>query len=129
MSQDFAFRLESNKPFDTVVENIEKQTAEHKFRVLAVHDVQETLAEKGFERKPLKIIEVCNAGFAHQALQKEIEVALFMPCRFAVYTESDKTIVSLNRPSVIAQMLPDAGLEELAGGVEETLKQVMKASV
>jgi uncharacterized protein (DUF302 family) len=129
MPENFAFRLETNKPFDTVVENIEKQTAEHKFRVLAVHNVKETLAEKGFERKPLKIIEVCNAGFAHQALQKDIDVALFMPCRFAVYTKGDKTIVSLNRPSVISQMLPDAGLDELAGGVEETLKQVMQKSV
>ncbi len=129
MTMEFAFKMESDKPFDTVVENIEKQTAEHKFRVLAVHDVQETLAEKGLEREPLKIIEICNAGFAHEALKKDIDVSLFMPCRYSVYTEDGKTVVKLGRPSIIAQMMPEAGLKELAEGVEETLKDIMKESV
>ena len=125
----FAYRLESDKPFDTVVAAIEKQTAEHKFRVLHIHDVQATLAEKGFRRDPVKIIEVCNAGFAHEALGKDMNVALFMPCRFAVYTEGDKTVVTLGRPSMIAQMMPNAGLTELAVGVEQTLRSVMEKSV
>ncbi len=125
MDMDFAYTLESDKPFDDVAAAIEEATAAHQFRVLAVHDVQATLAEKGLERGPLKIIEVCNAGFAHQALKKEPAVALFMPCRFAVYTENDRTIVKLARPSMIAQMLPESGLTELAAGVEETLEKVM----
>ena len=88
-----------------------------------------TLAEKGFERGPLKIIEVCNAGFAHKATQKDIHVALFMPCKFTVHTEGNKTIVTLARPTMIADMLPDAGLNELASEVEDTLKKVMAAAV
>jgi uncharacterized protein (DUF302 family) len=123
------YRLESDKPFEAVTDNLEKLVPKHQFRVLAVHDVQKTLAEKGFERGPLKIIEVCNAGFAHQALQKEIDVAQFMPCKFAVYTEENKTIVALSRPTLIAEMLPNSGLEKLAGEVEETLKKVMQAAV
>lgn len=125
----FAYRLESDKPFDLVVENLQHQTAEHKFRVLHVHDVQATLAEKGFQRDPVKIVEICNAGFAHQALNHDMNVALFMPCRFAVYTENGKTIVTLGRPSLIAQMMPDAGLNELADSVEATLKNIMGKSV
>jgi uncharacterized protein (DUF302 family) len=126
---ELAYTLESTKPFDQVVAAIEGNTAKHQFRVLAVHDVQATLAEKGLQRGPLKIIEVCSAKFAHQALQKEAEVALFMPCRFAVYGEGQKTIVKLGRPSMIAEMMPDAGLEELATDVEVTLKRVMQESV
>ena len=76
-----------------------------------------------------KIIEVCNAKFAHQALKQEPTVALFMPCRFAVYSDQDRTIVKLARPSMIAQMMPDAGLSELAADVEETLKKVMAEAV
>lgn len=129
MDMDFAYTLESDKPFDAVAAAIEAATAAHQFRVLAVHDVQATLAEKGLERGPLKIIEVCNAGFAHQALTKEPAVALFMPCRFVVYTENDRTIVKLARPSMIAQMMPDSGLTELAAGVEETLRKVMAEAV
>src|SRR5512137_2096186 len=114
MMAAIAYRLESNKPFDEVVANLERETAEHKFRVLHVHDVQATLAEKGFQRGPLKIIEVCNSGFAHKALQQDITVGIFIPCRFAVWTEGGKTHVSLGRPSMISQMLPSANLDSLA---------------
>ena len=126
---EMGYSLTSDKPFETVVENIEKNTAENQFRVLAVYDVQATLAEKGFERGTLKIIEVCNAGFAHKALQQDIAVAMFMPCRFTVYSIGDKTIVTLAKPTMISQMLPDAGLDELAQSVEGTLKTVMEQSV
>jgi len=127
--QDLSYTLESKKSFDEVVANLEKQIPEHQFRVLAVHNVQETLAEKGLERAPLKIIELCNAKFAHTALQASPDVALFMPCRYAVYGEKDRTVVKLNRPSMIAQMMPGAGLDDLANGVEDTLKKIMEASV
>ena len=129
MENKLAYTLVSDKPFAAVVENIEKQVAEHKFRVLAKHDVQATLAEKGLERGPLNIIEVCNAGFAHKALQYEELISLFMPCRFSVFTKDDKTVVNLARPSMMADMMPIEGLAELAGEVETTLKDIMEKSV
>lgn len=129
MSNKMSYRLTSDKSFETVTENLEKLSPENQFRVLAVHDVQATLAEKGLERGPLKIIEICNAGFAHKALGITPDVALFMPCRFTVYTESDQTIVNLARPSMIAEMMPGAGLDELAGDIENRLIEIMKAAV
>lgn len=129
MDKQLSLKMESNKPFDDVVANVEKQSAANQFRVLAIHDVQATLAEKGLTRDPLKIIEVCNGKFAHEATGKDMNVALFMPCRFAVFTEGDKTIVNLARPSMISQMLPDSGLEDLAASVEVTLKKIMADSV
>lgn len=129
MTDTFAYQLRSDKSFDEVAANLERLSPEHQFRVLAVHDVQATLAEKGFERGPLKIIEICNAGFAHEATQKDINVALFMPCKFTVHTEDNQTVVTLARPTMIAEMLPNAGLNELAETVEETLKKVMVEAV
>jgi uncharacterized protein (DUF302 family) len=129
VKMEIALTLKSSKPFEQVVSAIEANTPKHQFRVLAVHDVQATLAEKGLERGPLKIIEVCNAKFAHEALQKSPEVALFMPCRFAVYTDGGKTVVKLGRPTMIAEVMPKAGLDELATGVEAVLKQIMQESV
>jgi len=125
----FAHTLSSKRSFDQVVSNIEANVPKHQFRVLAVHDVQQTLAEKGLKREPLKIIEVCNAKFAHEALQKDAEVALFMPCRYAVYVEGGETVVKLGRPTMISDMMPRAGLEQLAADVEETLKRIMEESV
>lgn len=115
----------SNRSFTETCEALERLCPENQFRVLAVHDVQATLKEKGFERDPIRIIEVCNAGFANEALNKNIHVSLFMPCKFVVSESSGKVTVTLGRPSVISQLLPGAGLESLAGEVEERLSAIM----
>ena len=64
----FERTLTSDKPFAEAVRTIEKKAAEKAFRVLHTHDVAGTLAEKGFPREPLKIIEICNAKYASQVL-------------------------------------------------------------
>ena len=127
--KSLAYTKSSKQSFETVAANLEKNSADNQFRVLAIHNVQETLAEKGFEYGPLTIIEVCNAGFAHQALQKDVDVAMFMPCKFTVYTENDKTMVTLARPTMIADLLPGRGLEKLAQSVETTLMNVLVDSI
>lgn len=129
MEMNLAHTVTSSKPFDEVVAALEDNTVKNMFRVLHTHDVQATLEEKGFERKPLKIIEVCNAGFAHKALNKAIDVAMFMPCKFVVAEVDGKTRVTLVRPSMISQMMPEVGLDELAEEVEGTLKKVLEASI
>jgi uncharacterized protein (DUF302 family) len=127
MMFEMEYRMESGKSLDALSELIEKTAPEHNFRVLAVHNVQETLSEKGFEIKPLKIFELCNAGFANEALKKDLSVALFMPCKIILRTENDKSLMILGKPSVISQMLPDSGLEEMAKKVEDNLIGLMNA--
>lgn len=129
MDSDFSYKMTTEKPFDDVVSAIEENTAENQFKVLYIHDVKATLNDKGFERDPLKIIEVCNAGFASTALGKALDVAMFMPCKFVVADKGNNVEVTLVRPSMIAQMMPDAGLNDLASEVESTLKTIMEKSV
>jgi len=119
------YTVESDRSIDDVSAFLEKIAPEYNFRILAVHDVKETLAEKGFEINPLKIYEVCNAGFAYKALSKDINVAMFMPCRIILRQEKGKTVITLARPSMISQMLPDSGLDDLAGEVEMQLKELI----
>jgi uncharacterized protein (DUF302 family) len=118
------YEVESRRPFDDVVSDVEKLTVEKKFKVLHVHDVQATLAEKGFERGPLKIIEICNGKFAHEALAKSMSVSIFMPCKINVFTENGKTKVKVMKPSAIADFMPDAGLNELAGEVDTIVTEI-----
>lgn len=122
---EMGYTVESKRSFEEVLSRLEAAIPESGFRILAVHDVQRTLQEKGFELKPLKIIELCNAKFAYEALGREIDVALMMPCRIVVRSEGNKSIMTLARPSMISQMFPDAGLEKLAGEVESVLKRIM----
>jgi uncharacterized protein (DUF302 family) len=124
-----SYELTSTKSFETVVANLERLSPENQFRVLHTHDVQATLADKGFARGPLKIIEVCNAGFANTALGIDVDVALFMPCKFVVYEAGGTTHVTLGRPSLISQILESPGLQELAADVETRLKKIMHEAV
>lgn len=119
------YNVDSQKGIEDIAALLDEKTPEHNFRILAVHNVTATLAEKGFEIKPLKIYEVCNAGFAYKALSKNINVAMFMPCKIILRQEEKKTVITLVKPSIISQMLPDSGLEILAGEVETQLKALI----
>lgn len=83
--------VRTTKSFDEAVRAVEQITAAKGFRVLHVHDVAATLAEKGFPREPLKIIEICNAKYAHEVLQKDIGTALMLPCPIVVYARDGHT--------------------------------------
>ncbi|MEE9554700.1 MAG: DUF302 domain-containing protein [candidate division Zixibacteria bacterium] len=115
----------SEKQFDDVVSGVEKTTAERGFRVLHIHNVKATLEEKGFERGPFKIIEICNAKFAHKALGINEDVALFMPCKINVYTKDGKTVLSAARPKVISEFFSEPGLKELADEVDGIVRSIV----
>jgi len=121
----FGYYVDSNKSFDRLAGEIEKAATARGFRILAVHDVQATLADKGFKIEPLKIFEVCNAVFAHDAVSRDIRAAMFMPCKIVLSERGGSSSITLVRPSMIADLLPDSGLEALASEVEQTLKEIV----
>ena len=81
--KNFQYTVETKKSFEEAVSAVEQNTAAKGFRVLHTHDVTATLAEKGFQREPLKIVEICNAKYAHEVLQKDINVASCFRARSA----------------------------------------------
>ena len=89
-------------------------------------DVAATLAEKGFPRSPLKIIEICNAKYDSQALNRD--VSLMLPCPISVFIEQDKTHISTFLPSSISQFFPEAGIEQLSAEVEAIVLQIVDES-
>ena len=116
--QKFDYTVETKKSFNEAVTAVESKTQEKGFRVLHTHDVQATLAEKGFQREPLKIVEICNAKYASQVLEKDIKISLMLPCPISVYTEKGKTFISALRPKVMKDFYPDAKIEQQAEEVD-----------
>ncbi|MCL5772802.1 MAG: DUF302 domain-containing protein, partial [Firmicutes bacterium] len=119
------YTVDTNKSFDEVVALFEKKIPGNNFRVLHIHDVKATFKEKGFEREDLKIIEVCNVKYAKEALEKDINIGLMMPCKINVYKAGGKVRISLLRPSLLASFFPGAGIEKLGVEVEKILKKVI----
>ncbi|MBM3266264.1 MAG: DUF302 domain-containing protein [Candidatus Sericytochromatia bacterium] len=116
-----AYTVESDRPFDDAVAAVEAEAAAAGFRVLHVHDVAATLASKGFDREPYKIVEVCQAAAAHEALGKEPLVGLLMPCKINAWTHGGKTVLSAIRPALLAEFFPEHDLGDLAARVERQI--------
>lgn len=124
--RDFERTVMSKKPFEEAVATIEKRSAEKGFRVLHTHDVAAALAEKGLPREPLKIIEICNAKYANEVLNKDVKVSLMLPCPISVYVQGGKTYISTLLPSSIADFFPRAGIEALASDVERIVLEIIE---
>lgn len=124
--KEFQHTVRSEKSFDLAVSSVEQKSAQKGFRVLYTHDIAGALAEKGFAREPLKIVEICNARYAHEVLSKDVNVALMLPCPIAIYVKDGKTFLSTLRPSVIADFYPTAGIDEIAGAVEKTVLEIIE---
>jgi uncharacterized protein (DUF302 family) len=115
----------TNKSFEEVVAAIENKAAANGFRVLHTHDVAGTLAEKGFPREPLKVIEICNAKYASQVLNKDVKISLMLPCPISVYVKAGKTYISLMLPTSMVQFFPNAGIESIASEVESIILKII----
>jgi uncharacterized protein (DUF302 family) len=125
---DFHRTFATTRSFDDAVRAICEATPAKGFRVLHVHDVQATFRDKGIEREPYKIIEVCNVKNAKLALDADPLVGLMMPCKINVFTQAGKTVVSLLRPGLLATFFPSAGLEAMIADVETSLTQIADAA-
>jgi uncharacterized protein (DUF302 family) len=128
MKLELGFTVESKKSFGDAVTAIEASCAAKGFRVLHTHDVQATLAEKGLERGPFKIIEICNSKFAHKALGIDETVGLFMPCKINVYIKQGKTVISAMRPSLISEFFENRELKEVADEVDAIVRSIVNES-
>ncbi|WP_073031001.1 DUF302 domain-containing protein [Desulfosporosinus lacus] len=122
------YSVTTTKSFEEAVKSVGEQTEANGFRVLYVHDVQETLAEKNFKIQPLKILEVCNAKFASNALEIDLVVSLLMPCKINVYSEEGKIIISTIRPTSLATIFNKQELRSFAEDVEKVLISIIDQS-
>ncbi|MGB4441878.1 MAG: DUF302 domain-containing protein [Coriobacteriia bacterium] len=123
---DMDVTITSGKDFDATVQAVLEETAAAAFRVLATHDVSATLAEKGFDRERVTIIEVCNAKHAHAVLAADVRIGLMLPCPIMVYAEGDAVKVTTMRPTAIGGFFPEADLRDVPDEVERAIVGIME---
>ena len=121
------FKVESSKNMDQVCQNLEKAVIAHKFGVMTVHDLNETMKKKGvqFER-PCRIFEVCNPHQAKKVLEKNMDLSAFLPCRISAFVEGGKVLLVTLKPTALVSLMNMSDLQPVAQEVEETLVQIMK---
>ena len=125
---DFDYTVTTEKSFDEAVNAIEQNTKEVGFRVLYVHDVAKTLAEKSFQIEPMKIIEICNAKSAYTVLKADIKIGLCLPCKINVYNKDGRTFISGMRPIILPQLFPNADLGNLPVEIDAIIRGIIDKS-
>ena len=124
----FDYTVRTDKEFDQAVEAVKQGTADAGFRVLFVHDVAATLAEKGFNRERVSIVEMCNAKFASQVLASDVKIGLMLPCPIMVYAEKGQVFITTMRPTLIGEFFPDVDISSVADQVEAVLVGIIDAA-
>ncbi|PIN90128.1 hypothetical protein COU57_04500 [Candidatus Pacearchaeota archaeon CG10_big_fil_rev_8_21_14_0_10_32_14] len=123
-TEDFAYIVETEKSFDEAVVSVLKSVEKKGWSLFNVYDIKERLAVKGFEQKPLKIIEICSAKHANNFLNKNRLISLCMPCKINVLEEDEKVEIIGMKPTIISQFFPEVSKEE-AQEAEKDIKEII----
>jgi uncharacterized protein (DUF302 family) len=119
--------MESRKSLSDVCAAMEPVVQKHKFGVLAVHNLKETMARKGvaFSRDCF-IFEICNPVQAKKVLEARMEISTALPCRISVYQEGDSVRLATIKPSEMLASYQVPELAAVAKEVEEAIVSIMK---
>lgn len=113
--------VETEKPFEQAATDLDAAVKRHGFGVLHIHNLGETLRNKGIEFKEhCKVFEVCNPVQAAKVLSTDMRLNMALPCRISVFTENGKTKIGLIKPEeMLASLSDDAALVQVGKEVEQ----------
>ena len=115
------YTITSAKDFSQVIADVKQALSEIKFGVLWEMDIPSKLKEKGVDYAgQYRVLEVCNPQEAKKALETNVKVGYFLPCKIVIYVENGSTNIGMVRPTALVQML-GSELAEFAEGVEKLL--------
>src|SRR3989344_4583419 len=121
-TNDFAYIVETKNSFDDAVVSVLKSVEQKDWTLFQIYDVKERLAAKGFEQKPLKIIEICSGKYANQFLSKNRLISLCMPCKINVLEDDGKVRIVGMKPTIISHFF----LEVSPGEAEQVEKDIIE---
>lgn len=125
---DYSHAAEVHADFAEVVAATREELAAEGFGVLTEVDVKATLKAKiDVDRDDYVILGACNPGLAHQALQAEPELGVFLPCNVVVYRTGDATRVSAVSAEQMLGLVENDALTPVAREVSEKLQRVVAA--
>lgn len=119
--------VETPKSVEQAVSDLEAAVQGHKFGVLHIHNLQETLTKKGVDfPHACQILEICNPQRAKEVLAEDMDLNMALPCRVSVYSKGGKTKIGMMEPSAMLKSLSDSpALARAAQEVEEAIIEMI----
>ena len=112
--------------FDEALAQMEAALKKEGFGVLCQIDIQAKLKEKlGVDFPRYVILGACNPPLAQQALQKDINLGLLLPCNTVVYEDGGQVHVGAVDALRMLSVANDPDMEGLAREVNEKLRRAL----
>ncbi len=127
-SRDSAFQATIKSSYDDVLEKIGTALKEEGFGILTSLNMQAILKEKlGASFRRYSILGACNPPLAQQALDRDLDAGLILPCSIVVYEGDGGTVVSIANPMAMMSLLDNAELRPIAAEADVKLRRVLRA--
>lgn len=122
----YGFSRSLEIPFDKVIERVKATLKDEGFGVLTEIDLKAKFKEKlDKDFGEYMILGACNPSFAFEALGREMDLGLLLPCNAVVYEKDGKTVVGLIDAVKMMEVTHNPELAEFAGEVNERLKRAL----
>ena len=123
----YSFTKKVPMGYDDAVSYVTEALKKEGFGVLTNIDVRATLKKKiGADMRPYVILGACSPHHAYEAIQKETELGLMLPCNVIVYVnDNEDTIVSAIDPVASMQAIENPALMDTAMEVQGKMKKVI----
>jgi len=124
------YTKETSRSIEEIEQRLRESAQRHKFGVLHVLDIKQTLQGKGIDLgKECRIFDVCNPQAAKSALQHDMKASAVLPCRIAVYgNDGGYTLATVN-PTDLMRATGLSGVEALAAEIEKEMFAIIDETV
>jgi uncharacterized protein (DUF302 family) len=112
---------ESKYGFEATVDSLTNKLGTFSWKLVVVHDLQQTLKKNGKDVLPVKVFALCKPDYSARILENDSAriISSLMPCRVSIYEKSDgKTYVSRMDNGLVAK--------SFGGLVEEVMNESSK---
>ena len=121
-----SLQVKSSRPYDQMVADTTVALKAQGFGVLTQIDMQATLKQKlNVDFRRYIILGACNPPLAHRAMSATLDAGLLLPCNVVVYEEGDGSVVTVQDPILMMQVIDTPLLDEIAREARARLEKVI----
>ncbi|WP_446810257.1 DUF302 domain-containing protein [Methylomonas sp. 2BW1-5-20] len=117
------YQVETGKPYDDVLAELEVAIAEHNFRITGHSRVGKVIRDRGAANFPeYDTVQFCNLTLARTVLEITPHAIGYMPCNVVTYQFEGKTIV---RTHLLPEDTDNPALNKFATEMNRQLRQIV----
>ena len=124
------YERKTNKSVNEAITSLKENLKANNFGVLWELNFKDKIEESNLTfKEDYYVLEVCNPGYAKQALEKSFKVGYALPCKMVVRSENNETFIGMINPEILISLFSVPGLENMVEDVKLTLEKSIDLSI